>query len=118
MPSYTEAPSESEEEEYVPQEEEGEEEECEEEECEQEGEEEEFEEEGGGGVGEEEGGGEVEGAAVSAAGVALVRLGEAGAGVEAEAMARERAEGRDESSTGWGRWPERELPARRWTTLT
>ena len=52
MPSYTEAPSESEEEEYVPdcEEEEGEEEEAEEEEVEEEGEEE----------GEEGGGGEVD----------------------------------------------------------
>ena len=66
----------------------------------------------GGADGGEEGGGEVEGAAVSAAGVALVRLGEAGAGAEAEARARECAEGRDESDTGWGRWSEREVPAR------
>ena len=51
MPSYTEAPSESEEEEYVPdgEEEEGEEEEGEEEEAEEEEVEEEGEEEGGGG---------------------------------------------------------------------
>jgi hypothetical protein len=55
MPSYTEAPSESEVEEHVPQEEEGNEEEGEEEEGE-----EECEEEGGGGEGEEEGEGEVD----------------------------------------------------------